>query len=99
MNGPMPLLDAIRIDVDHQVDAELPRHLVAELGHFPELPGRVDMQEREGRFGRIESLHRQMQHHRGILADRIEHDRIGESRRHLPEDVDGFSLEPLKMCQ
>ena len=90
---------AVLVDVDQQVEAELLRHLVAERDHLAELPGRVDMQERERRLGGIERLHRQMQQHRGILADRIEHDRLGEVRRNLAEDVDRLGLQPLEVRQ
>ena len=57
------------------------------------------MQEGKRRLGRIEGLHRQMHQHGGILADRIEHDRLGESRRDLAEDVDRLGFEPVEMGQ
>jgi hypothetical protein len=40
-----------------------------------------------------------MQHHRAVLADRIEHDRTLALRRHFPQDVDAFGLEALKVSQ
>ena len=64
VNGTDALAHAVLVDVDQKIDAEIGRHLVAEGDHLPELPGRVDMQERERRLGRIEGLHRQMQHAR-----------------------------------
>ena len=75
----------------------LRRHLVAEGDHLAELPGRIDMQERERRLGREERLHRQMQQHRRILAHRIEHHRIGEVRRNLAENVDRLGLQALEV--
>ena len=57
------------------------------------------MEERERRLGRIEGLHRQMQQDGRILADRIEHHRIGESRRDLAENMDRFGFKPLEMRQ
>ncbi len=50
-----------------------------------------------GGLRRIERLHRQMQHHRRILADGIEHHRIGELGRHLAHDVDALRLEALEV--
>ncbi len=40
-----------------------------------------------------------MQQHGGILADRIEHDRLLGGGDRLPEDVDRFGLELLEMRQ
>ena len=74
-------------------------HLVAKLDHLAELPGRVDMQEGKRRLGRIEGLHRQMQQDRRILADRIEHHRLGEGRRHFAKDVDRLGFEAVEMGQ
>ncbi len=52
----------IFIDVHEQCQAEPLCRRIAELDHFPELPGRIHMQQWEGRLGGIEGLHRQMQH-------------------------------------
>src|SRR5688572_5895954 len=57
------------------------------------------MQEGKWRLGRIERLHRQMQHDGRILADRIEHHRIGESRRDLTKNMDCFGFKTLEMRQ
>ena len=75
-NGLMPCAHAVLVDVDDQLEAELCGALVAERDHLAELPGGVDMQQREGDAARIKRLQRQMQQHRRILADRIEHDRV-----------------------
>jgi hypothetical protein len=93
------LRDSVLIDVDEKVDAELLRHIIAELGHLLEFPRRIDMEEGEGGLRGIEGLHREMKHDRRILADGIEHHRIGKGRRHLAEDMNRFSFQPLKMCQ
>jgi hypothetical protein len=42
---------------------------------------------------------RQVQHHRRVLADRVEHDRVSALGGPLADDVDAFGLEPLKMGQ
>jgi hypothetical protein len=57
------------------------------------------MQERKRRFGRIKGLHRQMQHHGGILADRIQHHRLGECCGNLAENMDRFGFKTLKVRQ
>jgi hypothetical protein len=46
----------------------------------------------KGGLAGIEGLHRQMQHDRRILADRIEHHRLAEGRRDLAEDMDRFGF-------
>ena len=101
-NGLMPSRTPSWLMWTEQVEAELARHLVAKRDHLAELPGRVDMEERERRLGRIERLHGQMHEHGRILAHRIEHHRLGEGRRHLAENVDRLGFEPIEMgkfCQ
>ena len=80
-----------------QIEPEPRGRLVAERDHLAELPGRVDVQERERRLRRIERLHRQVQHHRAVLADRIEHHRPLALGDDLAHDVDALGLEALKM--
>ena len=46
---------------------------------------------------RIERLDREMQHHAGILADRVKHHRLSELRGHLPHDLDRFGFQSLEM--
>ena len=46
-----------------------------------------------------ERLLRQMQHHRRILADRIEHHRPLRLGDRLAQDVDALGLEPVEMGQ
>ena len=65
--------------------------LVAEGDHVAELPGRVDMHQREGRLRRIEGLHGEMQHDGRILADRIEHHRLLAFGGDFADDVDRLS--------
>src|SRR6185437_3782471 len=45
----------------------------------------------------IERLERHMQHHARVLADRVEHHRIGELGSDLAHDLDRLGLEPLQM--
>jgi len=69
------------------------RLAVAEGDHLAELPGGIDMQEREWRLPGIERLHGEMHHDRRVLADRIEHHWVVELRHHLAHDLDAFRLE------
>ena len=85
--------DPLLVDMDDEIDAEPPRLVVAKGDHLAELPGGIDMEQRERRLCRIERLQREMHHHRGILADRVEHDRMAELRHHLAHDLDAFRLE------
>ncbi|KDX38553.1 hypothetical protein AC96_5203 [Escherichia coli 2-156-04_S4_C2] len=57
------------------------------------------MQQRKGWRAGVEGLARQVQHHRRVLAYRIEHDRPLALASHLAEDVDAFGLEPFQMGQ
>ena len=54
--GEMPRAQALLVDMDQQVEAELRRGAVAERDHLPEFPGRVDVQERERNPRRKERL-------------------------------------------
>ncbi len=63
-NGIDAALHPVLVDMDDQVQPQPLGGLVAELDHLPEFPGGVHMQQRKGRLGRIEGLHRQVQHHR-----------------------------------
>ena len=84
---------ALLIGMHHEIDAEPLRLAVAEGDHLAELPGGIDVQQRERRLRRIERLHGEMHHDRGVLADRIEHDRMVELRHHLAHDLNAFRLE------
>ena len=57
------------------------------------------MEQWEGRRRGVERLLGQMQHHRGILADRIQHHRIVGLRHDFTQDVDALGFKPLKMGQ
>src|SRR3984885_4347094 len=70
--------EPVAIDVNQKLETEFAHTLVAERDHLAKLPGGVDMQQRKRRLAGMESLHRQMQQYRGVLADRIEHDGLAE---------------------
>ena len=92
--------EAFLIEVDQEVEPEFLRDiLVAEPVHVAELPGRVDVEERERRLRRVERLHREVQEHRRVLADRVEEDGLLEAGGDLAEDVDRLCLEFAEMAQ
>ncbi len=93
----MPRFDPVLVDVHDQLEPMLARHLVAEGVHLAELPGRIDVQERERRLARGESLQRQLEHDRAVLADRVQHHRLLGLRGDLAHDVDALGLEPLQV--
>ena len=93
----MPALHPVLVDVDDQIEAKPARRFVAEGDHLAELPGRIDVQQRKRRLGRIEGLHRHMKHDARIFADRVEHHGIAHLSDNFPHDVNGLGLQPLEM--
>jgi hypothetical protein len=65
--------------------------------HRLKLPGGVHVQERKGRWCRMEGLAGQVQHHRGVLADRVEHHGLAGTRDRFSEDLDGFGFQLLEV--
>jgi len=57
------------------------------------------MHEREGRPGGVEGLQREVEHHRAVLADGIEHHWVLGLGDHLAHDVDGLRLELFEVGQ
>jgi len=86
-----------RIDVDLQLDAVARRHRIAKRVHLAEFPAGVDVQQRDRRWRRKKRLAQQMQQHRAVLADRVQHHRLAEFRRHLAQDVDALGFEAVEM--
>src|SRR5262249_879209 len=80
-----------------ELHPEPSRRGITEIVHGPEFPGGIDVQQRKGGYRRVERLDRQVQHHRAVLADRVQHDRPLTLRNHLTHDVDALSLEPLQV--
>ena len=81
-----------------QVEADCRAEPIAELDHLPELPGRIDVQQREGQPAGVERLLRQPQHDGGVLADRVEHHRPLELGGDLADDVDALGLEGFQVA-
>ena len=73
------------------------RIAVAELDHFMELVGGVDMQQGERKAARVKRLLRQAQHHGRILADGIQHHRPGKLGHHLAKNMDALRLQRPQM--
>jgi hypothetical protein len=57
------------------------------------------VQQRERRLARVEGLHGQVQHHRGVLADRVQHHGVLRLGGDLPDDVDALGLERPQMVE
>ncbi len=90
-------LDRFRVAVDQQFHPRLARGFFAQRVHRLELPGGVDMEQREGWRRGVEGLARQMEHHRAVLAHRVEHHRLLGLGDDLAHDVDALGFEPFKM--
>src|SRR5687768_11424957 len=85
--------------MDEQIESQPFCCLVAERDHVSKFPGRIDVQKREWRFRWKERLQRKVQHHRTILADRIEHHGPFTLGNHFAQNVEALGLETLKMRQ
>src|SRR5689334_3248995 len=81
------------VGMHDQLEAEFRSTTIAKRDHLLELPGRVDVEEREWRPRRPKGLHCEMQHDRAVLADRIQHDRSIELRYNLAHDVDTLCFQ------
>ena len=91
--------DAVRVDVGDQVQAHFLDHPIAEPVHLLEFPAGVHVHHREGQLAGEEGLAGQVQHDRGILADRVQHHRVIELGGHLADDVDAFRLQLFQVRQ
>ncbi len=92
-----PARDRLGVLVNQQFHPGIARGFFTQRIHVAELPRRIDVQQRKGRWRRVEGLTREMQHHRAVLADRIEHYRPVGFGHHFAHDVDAFGFEPVEM--
>ena len=99
IKGVYVLLNALRIDMHNEVHAGRLRNSVPELVHGLELPAGVHMHERKWRRARVEGFFREAQHHRRVLADGIQHDRVFRLGHDLTNDVDALRLQAVQMSQ
>ncbi len=80
-----------------QPHADIRAKAVAELHHFAELVGGIDMQQRKRNGGRIKRLLRQAHHHGRIFPNGIEHHGPLKFRRDLTKNMDAFGFEEAEM--
>ena len=97
LDGVDVLGQPVGVRPDQEPDLGLACHTVAELDHLPELPARVHVQQRERDGPGMKGFLGEAQHHRGILADRVQHPRVLELRCDFPDDVDALGFELLQM--
>jgi len=57
------------------------------------------MEQREWWTRRMKRLQCKAQHHRGILADRVEHHRSLALGDDFPENMNALGFKPLEMCK
>ncbi len=93
------LVQRFLILVHDQFRADFARVGIAKLDHLRKLVAGVDVQQRKRNLPGKESLLRQPQHHRGILADRIEHHRPRKFRHRFPQNIDALRLQALEVVQ
>ena len=99
VEGVDTLFEPLLVRVHTQVEAVLFAELVSELDHAPELPGRVDVQEREGQLAAMEGLLRQVHHHRRVFSDRVEHHGTLELGGDFAQDVDALGFELSEVAE
>ena len=88
---------AVLVGVDDQVETEFGGATIAKRDHFLEFPGRVDMEKRKWRLRWPERLQGKVQHHRAVLADRVQHHWFRELRDDLAHNVDALGFKLRKM--
>src|SRR6202041_3333549 len=93
--GALPLF----VGMHQEFQAVLRGGGVAKFEHLAKIPARGDLQQRERRLGGRKGLARQMQHHRAVLAHRIQHDRLFTLRDHFAENVNALGLESLQIIE
>jgi hypothetical protein len=87
------VLQAILVGIFEDVNIIFLLDFVAELDHFFEFPGGIDMEIAHGRLDRIESLKGQIEHNPGILADGIHNNGILRLGNRLAKNVYAFVFE------
>ena len=91
-------MHAFLVDVHDQVPTQLlADEVLAKGDHLPELPGGIHMHQGKRGLGRVKGLLGKPHHDRGILADRVKHDRIFEFGGDLANYVDTFGFEFLEV--
>ena len=96
---PDALRHAILVDVHREGAAGFLGAPVAEGDHLAELPGGVHVQQRDRWAPGRKRLDQQVQQHRAVLADGVQHHRVAELGRDLAQDVDALGLKAVEMAQ
>jgi hypothetical protein len=83
--------------MDDELEPMLARKRVAEVEERPELPGGVDMEQRERRAARKEGAQREMLQHRRVLARREQHHWLAFFGDRFAQDMDRFGFQARQM--
>ena len=81
-----------------QFGANRASHLIAKGNHLVKLEPGVDMQQRKRNRPWVEGFLRKAQHHRGILADGVQHHRPLKFGDHFAKNVEALCLEQTQMA-
>jgi hypothetical protein len=93
-DGTDPLTETVFVHEHDELHAQRLHRGIAKLVHRPELPRRVDVEQREGRRRGEERLPRHVQRHRAVLADRVQQHGAFAFGRDLAKDANALALEP-----
>src|SRR5215467_4190979 len=85
--------------MNDQFRANFPCARITKLNHFRELVTRIDMEQRKRNLAGIKSFLSQPQHHRRVLAYRIEHHGMRKLSHGLAKNIDTLSFERLQMVE
>ena len=83
--------------MDDELDADLRAEAVAEFDHLLKLVSGIHMQQGERDGAGMKCLLRETDHHRGILADGVEHHGPFELGGDLAEDVNALGFQGSQM--
>jgi len=72
---------------------------ITKFIHLGKFIGSIHMQQWKWQRCGIKSLARQMQHHTGILTNRVKHDRIAKLGHHFPHDVNGLRFQRFELSE
>ena len=82
------LFNPLLVDMNYEFKLVFLAEVVAKGDHVPELPGCINMKEREGERRRVKCLARQVNKYRRVFSYGIKHDRIVKFSHHLAYYVD-----------
>ena len=85
--------------MDDQVEAVLLLYRLTKAVHLLEFPGGIDMEELEGELPGVKRLQREVEHHRRVLANGVQHHGVVELGGDLTDDVDALGFEGLQVSE